>query len=118
MGTAETIGVVLGELGDLAETVAGVLGHSTAGAVVQVASLVLYDAQNIARTVDARELEQIRQSRATGTAAGRGAWTESHQDFARRCAACGTTLRTCNLTHEASASGAKCCPDCNHPAPL
>lgn len=117
MGTAQTIGVVLGELGDLAETVAGVLGHSTAGAVVEVASLVLYDAAKTAHTIDALELERIRQSRAAGTAAGQGAWTESHQDFARRCGACGTTIRTCNLTNENTPGGGKCCPDCNHPKP-
>lgn len=117
MGTAQTIGVVLGELGELAETVASVLGHSTAGAVVQVASIVFHDASNTAHTIDALELEQIRQSRAIGLAAGQSASVESHQDFARRCSACGTTFRTCNLTRESSA-GKKCCADCNHPPPV
>lgn len=115
-GTAETIGVVLGELGELAQTVAGVLGHSPIGAVAQVASLVFYDAAKTAHVVGAIELEQIRQSQATGTAAGRSAYAESRQNFQRRCVACAATLRACNTTQQTS-NGGKCCADCEHPSP-
>jgi hypothetical protein len=116
-GTADTIGVVLGELGELAQTVAGVLGHSPAGAVAQVASLVFFDAAQTAHVVGAIELEQIRQSQATGTAAGRSAYEASRQNFARRCLACDATLRTCNMANATTIGGAKCCPDCEHPKP-
>jgi hypothetical protein len=116
MGTADTIGVVLGELGSFAETVAGVLGHSPVGAVAQVASLVFYDAAQTAHTVGAIELEQIRVSRATGMAAGRAAYEASRQNFARRCVACDATLHACNLA-QATTDGRKCCPACQHPIP-
>lgn len=84
MGTANTVGVVLEELGELAQTVATVLGHSPAGVVAQVAGLVFYDAANVAHVVDADEIEAIRLSRETGMAAGAAAYAESKQDFTRR----------------------------------
>ena len=115
-GTADTVGVVLGELGELAQTVASVLGHSTAGAVAQVASLVFFDAAETAHVVGAIELEQIRKARETGMAAGAEAWRESHQNFARRCNACSATLRVCNMT-KATSGGKACCADCDHPPP-
>lgn len=115
-GTAETVGVVLEELGGLAESVAQALGHTTAGAVVQIASLVFFDAAETAHTVGAIELDEIRKRREQGTAAGRGAYEESRQNFVRRCTACDATLRACNLA-KATSNGGKCCPDCHHPAP-
>jgi len=115
MGTANTVGVVLEELGEIAQTVAAVLGHSPAGVVAQVAGLVFYDAANVAHVVDADQIEAIRQSRQTGMAAGAAAYAESHQDFARRCSACDATLAVCDLMQETSAVA--CCVNCSHPTP-
>ena len=115
-GTADTVGVVLEELGELAESVATVLGLSPAATVVRVASLVFYDAAETAHRIGALELAQIAERRKQGQAAGAGAAYESRQNFARRCVSCDATLRVCNMTRATSAGG-KCCPDCSHPGP-
>lgn len=116
MGTADSVGVVLEELGDLAANVARVLGHSKAGAIVEVASLVFHDASQTAHRVGALEIERIRREQEQQQAAGRGADVESRQDFARRCLACDATLRVCNMT-KATSAGKACCADCKHPEP-
>lgn len=113
---SDTVGVVLEELGELAESVANVLGLTPAGAVVRVASLVLYDASETAHRIGALELSQIAERRAQGQAAGAGAAYESRQDFARRCVSCDATFRVCNMT-KATSNGKPCCPECSHPGP-
>ena len=116
MGTADTVGVVLEELSDLAANVARVLGHSQAGAVVEIASLVFRDASQTAHRIGAIEIEQIKRQREQQQAAGHGADVESRQNFARRCDACDATLQVCNMT-KATSGGKACCADCKHPEP-
>jgi hypothetical protein len=117
-GTADTVGVVLEELGELAASVARVLGHSSkAGAIVEIASIVFHDASETAHRVGAFEIEQIRKQQEQHQAAGRGADAESRQNFARRCVACDATLRVCNMT-QVTSGGKRCCADCAHPGPF
>jgi hypothetical protein len=112
----KTVGIVLEELGDLASSIAVLLGHSPAGVVAQVAALVFLDAANVAHVVSAEEVAELQALRARSIAAGESAWRESHQDFVRRCVACSVTIRDCNASKQA-AEGKACCSECNHPAP-
>lgn len=73
----------LEELGEIA-SVASRLVPGTAGTVVHVTSLVLKGAGGIVRELDAAELERIRQSRATGMAAGAAAYEASRNAGPRR----------------------------------
>lgn len=73
-----SVALTLEELADItAEIGKALLPAPPAGVVVTVASIVLRGASGVVRVIEAKELEQLRQARATGLAAGRAAYEAS-----------------------------------------
>jgi hypothetical protein len=72
------LSATLDALADLAEFAGRILGlASPVGIVVNVGSIALRGADGVVRAIEADELEQIRQAKATGEAAGRAAYEAS-----------------------------------------
>lgn len=79
-----TLDVVLDEAGDIADAVAKEMRIEPVRTVLQVTGIVLHAASGATFTINAAEVERIRQARALGEASGRSAYEASKQDFHKK----------------------------------
>lgn len=71
------IEIALGEVADIADAAASALGANPASAVLHVTGIVLHGAEGVVHELNADDVEAIRQSQATGQAAGLAAYLAS-----------------------------------------